>query len=143
MQETQQPLVVEAGSRLLSTQEIETFESLSKEVFNATSRWSTLLKKGIAETVFEEVTEYVPATDTTKEETRTHKVPVYLDAAKKSLKMVQRRFTPETLMAFMLERKKQIDLIKALIAENQKKAKEAQDKAALAKQISQSVSGGA
>ena len=144
------PATQDSGVRLLTTQEVEGFEKLSLEVFGSTSRWSTLLKKGIAQPVTETITEYVPATESTPEETRTHQVPVYLDKARKSVQMRQVYFTPETLTAFMLERKRQIEEFKAMVAKMQaeekaRKEQEARDQETqrVAQSVQQAAAGSA
>lgn len=136
----QEQVVAESGSRLLTTAEIEQFEALSIELFGASSKWSTILKKGMTVPVTEKVTEYVPATDTTPEETKEVDVPVYLTQNKKSVKQVTKHFTAESLLAWMLDRKKQIDTIKALIKKRQDDAEAARKEAQVAKQLSDSLS---
>lgn len=144
-------LVVLPNTRLLTTKEQEEFEALSLKVFGATSRWATLLKKGLVEAVTEEVEEYVPAqTDkdgnvTKSEETRKVQVPVYYRSEKRGLTTIPllRRvnFTPETLMTYMLDLKEKQDKIRAMLQKMADERKAKEDAAKLESQVAEQVAG--
>lgn len=136
---------------VLTLEQHDELSALSKEVFNSTSRYNTLLRKGLVELSTEETTEYVPAVldadgkEVTPEEMRKVRVPVKYVSPKRgqtSLNSLKNRtFTYETVKAFMLERKAQQDKIKELIAKAKADHAEAEAKKKLLTDV-QKVAGG-
>lgn len=121
---------------------------LSKDVFGASSRWQKLIDKGYDELVTEEVEETVPAEKEGDEPTkRTVRVPVKVDGANR---YVRKYHTIESVLEFMVEQKKQLDIFRAQLAkqrdelmakiEAEKVQKEAEE---VAKQVHATLSGSA
>lgn len=129
--------VAHPSTRLLTTAEQEEMEALSLEVFGATSKWATILKKGFVEPVTETQTEFVPEEKDEQgnvvkaEETREVQVPVFYRSPKKGLTNIPtlrtRRFTVEELKVFMLnlrEKQRKIKEMLEKMAEDRRKAEE-------------------
>jgi len=126
-------------------------DALSKDIFGSSSRWQKLVDKGYDEMVTEEVEETVPAEKEGEEPTkRMVKVPV--TAPNGTHKFVRKYHTIESVLEFMVEQKKQLDVIRAQIAKQRdeliakinaenaaKQAKE--DAEQLAKQVQEAASG--
>src|SRR5580693_10476931 len=88
---------------------------LSKDIFGSSSRWQKLINKGYDEMVTEEVEETVPAEKEGEEPTkRMVKVPVL--APNGTHKFVRKYHTIESVLEFMVEQKKQLDIVRAQIA---------------------------
>lgn len=125
----------------LTRAEREALTALSKEVFNSASRWETLLKKGYTELLTEEITEYVP--DDKGGEGITRQVKVPLKRRDGALQHVKKSHTVASVKAHMLERKEQLDKIKAEIKKIQDEAKAKKDHEALTKKIHDELRGSA
>lgn len=127
-------------------EEREQLDSLSKEVFGASSRWQTLVKKGFSELVTEELEEYVPgetAADGTVGEGITRKVQVPVKRKDGAHQHVMKRHDIKSVTLYMIERKAQIDKIKAEIKRMQDEEKAKKDAEALAKKVNAEASGSA
>lgn len=134
----------------LSAETRDELDSLSKELFRSTSRWQTLLKNGLVETVTDEVEEYIPAEfdaegkEVKAEETRKVKVPVAYKNSKKSVLMRVRRFdTVEEVRTYLLDCKKQFDAIKEIIRKRQEEQKAAQELAQQKQAMQRELAGSA
>lgn len=102
--------------------------ALSKDVFGVSSKWQKLVEKGYLEEVTEEVTETVPAEkEGDAPTTKTVRVPVLTASGGKQ--SVLKRYTVETVREFLLERKKTLDTLRALLK------KQHEDKLAKAKEV--------
>jgi hypothetical protein len=110
---------------------------LSREVFGSSTRWQRLIDKGYDEAVTEEVEETVPAEKEGEEPTkRKVKVPVKVNG---STQYTRKYHTIESVLEFMVEQKKQLDIFRAQLAkqkeeflanmEAEKIAKEAKESA--------------
>lgn len=101
--------------------------ALSKDVFGVSSKWQKLVEKGYLEEVTEEVTETVPAEkEGDAPTTKTVRVPVLTASGGKQ--SLLKRYTVETVREFLLERKKTLDTLRALLK------KQHEDKLAKAKE---------
>ena len=128
---------------------------LSKDVFGSSSRWQKLIGKGYDDPVTEEIEETVPSEKEGEEPTkRTVRVTVKANGSDKSVKYVRKYHTIETVLAFMVEQKKQLDVLRAAMAkqkaeflakmEAEKAAEKAKkDAEEVAKQVHTSLSGSA
>lgn len=137
----------------------EELDALSSKVFSSfnpltgtfkpgpTSRWQTLLRKGVGELVTEEVTEYVPeekdeAGNVIKaEETVKHQVPVKYNNAEKSTISKVKRFTVESLLLELRARAEQHDKFVEMIEKHKKEQEEKRQAALLAEQVQNSAGG--
>lgn len=127
-------------------EEREQLDALSKEVFGATSRWQSLVRKGFSELITEEVQEYVPgetAADGTVGEGFTRMVQVPVKRKDGAHQSVHKRHDIRSVTIYMLERKAQLDKIKAEIKRIQDEEKAKKDAAALAKKVNAEASGSA
>jgi len=139
--------------RVPTLEETAELEALSKEVFGSTSHYKTILKKGTTELVTENVTEYVPAVldadgkEVTPEETRVVQVPVKYRSPKRGLTNINQlrtvKHTVESVKDLMLERKKQQDAFRAMMAKMEADKKEAAEKERLNKLVQEKLSGSA
>lgn len=84
---------------------------LSKDVFGSSSRWQKLVGKGYDELVTEDVEETVPAEKEGEEPTKqTIKKPVLANGARQ---LLRKYHTVESILEFMIEQKKQLDVFRA------------------------------
>lgn len=133
--------------------QVGVLEALSKEVFGSVSHYRTLLEKGSVELVTEETTEYVPAVldaegkELTPEETRVVQVPVKYRSPKRgitSINLLRKvKYTLESVMTLMLERKRQQDAFRAMMLKMENDKKEAAEKERLNKLVQEKLSGSA
>lgn len=88
--------------------------ALSKDVFGVSSKWQKLVEKGYAELITEEVTETVPPEkEGDQPTTKTTNVPVLTESG--GQQSILKRHTVESVREFMLERKKSLDILRALL----------------------------
>lgn len=126
--------------------ERDELDALSKEVFGATSRWQTLVKKGFSQLLTEEVQEYVPGEtkeDGTVGEGFTRMVQVPIKRKDGALQSVMKYHDVSSVRVYMLERKAYLDKIKADIKRMQDEEKAKKDAEALAKRVHQEAQGSA
>lgn len=133
-------------NRKPTPEETVELEALSKEVFNAKSRYVTLMTKGEVVPVTETVTEYVPGEDGAEGTTKEVQAPVYAHNAtrgKKSVILKTVVHTVESVRELMLERKRQQDAFRAMIAKMQADQKAAAEQAKRKKEVQDKLSGSA
>lgn len=88
---------------------------LSKDIFGSSSRWQKLVDKGYTEAVMEDVEEEVPAEKEGEAPTKQMvKKPVLVNGAQK---LVKKWHTVESVLAYMVEQKAQLDVIRAKMAQ--------------------------
>lgn len=135
------------GSDTPTSGQREELERLSMKLYRASSKWQALLRKGVAEPLTEEVTEYIPEEKdeagnvTRKEETVKHLMPLKYMGAEKSTISVVKRFTVESLTLELQAREKQYDEFMALIKKQREEQEEKRKAALLAEQV-QNAAGG-
>lgn len=127
----------------ISRAEREELNTLSKDVFGTSSRWQKLIKDGHSEVVMEEVEEYVPNAEDENKEGTTRKVKIPIKRTDGALQLVNKRYTLESVKEMMLERKKRMEEIRVLIAQQQQEAKDKQEKELLSKKVHEDLSGSA
>src|SRR5579859_7420625 len=110
----------------VSRQVKEELNALSKEVFGSTSRWQKLINNGHPELITEEVTEFVPG-PTDDDPGMERKVQVPVKNPNGTYRSTLKRYTVESVREYMLERKKQLDEIKARIKQHQEEQKAKQE----------------
>ena len=134
-----------AEVRSPTLEEREELEALSKEVFGSTSRYATILRNGEVKAVTVVVTEYIPPDEGTGGEGTTKEVEVVetLDPAKKSSKLELVRHTVESIRALMVDLKTRRDIARAIQAQRQKEAQEAQALAKRKQEVQNQLSGSA
>lgn len=133
---------VTPSSSTLTRTERDELNALSKEVFGSTSRWQKLINSGYPKLLTEKVTELVPATEEGKEDT-TREVDVPVKRANGTYQSVLTRYTVDGIREYMLERKKQLDLIRAEIKKRQEEAKVKQEQEKLALKVHEELQGSA
>jgi hypothetical protein len=114
----------------LSKRQRDEMNQLSKDVFGASSRWQKLVGKGYQKLITEKKKEMVPAEKEGEAPTE-QEIDVAVKRADGALQYTNERYTTESIREYMVERKKQLDFIRAEIKRQQDelKAKEAQSKA--------------
>ena len=122
--------------------EREELNSLSKDVFGASSRWQKLVNNGYAKLVTEEVTELVPG-KTDEEEPTERKVQVPVKNANGTYRSTLTRYTVDSIKEHMVERKKQLDEIRAAIKKSQDEARAKKEQEQLALKVNEELSGSA
>ena len=101
-------------TEVLTTAQKEELEALSKEVFNSTSRYATLLRDGEVVPETYTATEYVPDENGGEGTTRVVQVPVLVHNSKSPvLKVVRHTYT--TVKALMVEIKDKQDRFRAMM----------------------------
>lgn len=112
----------------ITYQERKELNALSKEIFGSSSRWKKILDKGLPELVTHKVakTETIDGVETTKEVEEALLAP----NTTKVRQYTQKYYTLETLTAWMKDLKQKRDeyLAKVKKEEEERKAKEEQDK---------------
>lgn len=126
----------------LSRAERDELNALSKDVFGASSRWQKLVNKGYAELKTTEVTELVPG-KTDEEEATERKVMVPLKTDFGAHQSTHLHHTVESVRAFMVERKKQLDEIRAEIKRRQDEARAQREKEQLVQKVHTELQGSA
>jgi len=127
-------------------EEAAELEALSKEVFNAKSRYLTLIAKGETVPVTETVTEYVPAADGGEGTTKEVQVPVYAhnaDKGKKSVVFKTVKYNVKTVKTYMLKIKEEQDRVRAILIKMEEEKRAERQKAQLAKEVQDKLSGSA
>lgn len=127
-------------------EEREQLDALSKEVFGASSRWQSLVTKGYSELVTEEVEEYVPeATDKDGKVTPgfNRKVRVPVKRKDGALQSTKKYHDIKSVTIYMLDRKAQLDKIKAEVKRMQDEARAKKEADALAKRVHEDAQGSA
>src|SRR5581483_7928079 len=104
----------------------EELNALSKEVFGSTSCWQKLISNGHSELITEEVTEFVPG-PTDDDPGSERKVNVPVKTPRGTYRSTIKRYTVESVCEYMLERKKQLDEIKARIKQHQEEQRAKQE----------------
>lgn len=128
------------GTSEIGRAEREELNALSKEVFGASSRWQKLVNNGYGKLLTEEVTELVPG-KTDEEESTERKTQVPLRRADGAMQSVQEYHTVESVKAFMLERKAQIDAFRAQLKKMQEEQQAKKDKEALLQKVHDELHG--
>jgi hypothetical protein len=113
----------------LTAEQVEELERLSKEVFNSTSRYKTLMTKGERVPLTDTVTEYVPAEDGGEGTTKEVEVPVNYKNSHKSVVYKVVKYTYKSVKAHMLDLKARQERVRELIAKMEADKKAAQEKA--------------
>jgi hypothetical protein len=132
----------------LDNQTREELEALSLEVFNSASRYKTLMTKGEVVPVTITTTEYIPAvlnedgTVASPEETKEVQVAEKIGNTN-SVKLKVVRHTVESVRALMLERKRQLDGFRAMMAKMEADKKAEADKAKLQQAVQNELGGSA
>lgn len=123
----------------LTQEERQELNSLSKEVYGASSRWHKLVNQGYAKLTTKEVSEFVPNTET-KEVTETKVTVPNLrpDGAKMS---VQTRHTVGSVKAEMLDRKAKLNEIRAIMKKQRDDANAKRETEKLANRVHEELSG--
>jgi len=130
----------ETANVVLTNEQKEELEALSKEVFNSSSRYVTLMTKGELAPVTVTVTEYVPDENGGEGITREVEVPeMYRNSKAPLLKTV--RHTYESVKAHMLKIKDQQDRFKAMLAKMEADKKAEQEKAKLVQEVQNKLNG--
>lgn len=126
----------------LTRQLKEELNGLSKEVFGASSRWQKLVTNGYVKPVTREEEEIVPAEKAGDlPTTRTVQVPVKrADGAPLS---TTEHHTVESIHKYMLDRKAQLELIRAEIKRQQDAARAKREQEKLANTVHQELAGSA
>lgn len=114
--------------------------ALSLEVFGTTSRWQKMVDAGHKELVTEEVEETVPAEKEGEEATK-RKVQVPVLTKTGGQQFTWKRYTVESILEFMTERKKQIDNIHAQIKKHQEEAAAKKQEDELSKRVHEEIAG--
>jgi hypothetical protein len=126
----------------LTRNEREELNALSKEVFGATSRWQKLSNKGYSELLSEEVTELVPG-EKEEDEGTTKQTRVPIKRADGGFQSVTKHHTVESVKEYMLQRKEQLNLIRAELKRQQDEAKAKKEKQELMKKVGEELAGSA
>jgi hypothetical protein len=126
---------------------------LSKDVFGSSSRWQKLVDDGYEELLTEEIEETVPSEKEGEEPTK-RKVQIPVLSPTGAKQYVRKYHTIESVLEFMVEQKKQLDVLRAKLMQQRaelmkkieeenaaKKKKEEEEK--LAKHIQSTLSGSA
>lgn len=141
--ETTKDLFVQSGRTVssLSSQEKDELNKLSQEVFGASSRWRKLIDKGTQELITEETTEYIPNAEDESKEGTTQKVQTPVKTAGGALQYRTKRYTVDSIKAYMLEAKTRLDFFKAQFKrmQDEQAAKKAQEEA---NKVVQELAGG-
>jgi len=120
--------------------------ALSKEVFGSSSKWQKLVTKGYSELITEEVEEYVPG-ETDKDgvvgEGSTRKVQIPVKLPNGAHQSVWKYHTPESVKTHMVERKRQLEELRALVEKMKAEEKAKKDQEELTKQVQAEASGSA
>lgn len=122
-------------------------ERLSLKLFRASSKWQTLLKKGILELVTDEVTEVVEpgmlknGEVVVEAKTETNNVPRNYNGAEKSFIYTIKRFTVTSLLTELQAREKKYDEFVAKIEEMRKAEQAKKDAEALAEKVQEQAGG--
>jgi hypothetical protein len=121
----------------------EELNALSKEVYNASSRWLKLMETGRRELVTTEVEEEVPSEKEGEAPTkRMVKVPAFYGNSQ-TPQYVIRRLTLDEVETEMRKRKEQLDAFRAAIKAQQDAAKKAKEQEQLEKNVAQHLTGSA
>jgi hypothetical protein len=120
----------------------EELDTLSKDVFGTSSRWQKLIGKGYSELVTEEVEEKVPA-EKEGDEPTTRKVRVPVKNKHGMHQSAVVRHTVESVREFMLQRKEQLDRIRAAIKAQQEEAQAKKEQEQLAAKVHEELQGSA
>ena len=126
----------------LTRAEREELKALSKEVFNSTSRWEKLIKNGYPELLTHEVTELVPG-KTEADEPTEQKSRVPMKTARGTYMSRMKYHTVDSVRSYMLDRKKQIDDMRAEIKRRQDEARAQREKEQLVQKVHQELQGSA
>lgn len=126
----------------LTRTEREELNSLSKEVFGASSRWQKLVNKGYSKMVMEKVTELVPG-EKEEDEPTTREVDVPVKTSFGALQSTQERHTVDSVRELMLRLKKQLDEYRARMEQLQAEAKAKKEAEDLAAKLQEEVGGSA
>jgi len=138
---------VSEGSLEPSAEQRDELVRLSTKLFKTTSRWQTLLRKGLVESLTEEVIEYVPAEldgdnkVVKEEEMIKHQEPVKAFGSETSHILVKKVFTVESLIKELKDREEKYDIFVDLMMKQRKEAQDKKEADLLAEQV-QNVAGG-
>ncbi|CAM6004863.1 unnamed protein product [Sphagnum balticum] len=130
------------GIQGLTGEERSELNALSKEVFGASSRWQKLVNNGYPKMYTEKVTEYVPG-EKEGDEGKTQEKEVPLKNPNGTYMFYVTRHTVETVKEYMLQRKEQLDMIKAAIKKQQDEAKAKKEQEQLALKVNEELQGSA
>lgn len=112
----------------LTLEQREELEALSKSVYNSTSHYQTLMRKGEKTAVTETVTEYIPDKNGGEGSTKEVQVPVNYQNSKKSIVLKMVYHTYDSIKVRMLEIKAQQDKVREMIAKMQADQRAEQEK---------------
>lgn len=125
----------------ITRNERKELDALSKDVYGVASRWQKLIEKGHPELVTEEVEEEVPS-DNEGEAPTTRKVqkPVLKGGIHQ---YTTKRYTAETVKAFLLDLKRQLDAYRVQLQAQQEKLETDKKATELASNVHTHLSGSA
>jgi hypothetical protein len=147
-QEHNAKLDLTESNRSPTKEERVELEALSLEVFNSASRYLTLMTKGEVVPVMVTVTELIPAVqdadgkEVTPEQTKEVQVAETIGNTK-SNKLQVVYHTVESVRALMVERKRQLDGMRALMAKMEADKKAEAEKAKLQQTVQNELGGSA
>jgi len=126
----------------LTATERSELNALSKEVFGATSRWQKLINGGYSKLLTEKVREIVPAAKAGDRPTE-REIEVPLKRHDGATQSTMLHHTVESVRTYMLQRKEQLDAIRAQIKKQQDEARAKKEQEKLALKVHEELQGSA